>query len=154
RIPPSCRLATATADPFTAQEDTMRIAVTGAAGRLGGQVVRLLAAEETHQVIALTRRPLPRGRQPANATMVAADYADSAALHAALRGIGVLVFISSDGEAARVLLHHQNVVRAAADVGVAHVVALSGLDADFGSPFCYAHTYAHTEQILYDSRCP
>jgi NAD(P)H dehydrogenase (quinone) len=132
----------------------MRIAVTGAAGRLGGQVVRLLAAEEAHQVVALTRRPMPPGRQPANATTVAADYADPAALCAALRGIEVLVFISSDGEAARVLLHHQNVVRAAAGAGVAHVVALSGLDADFGSPFCYAHTYAHTEQILHDSRCP
>jgi NAD(P)H dehydrogenase (quinone) len=146
--------AAAQAGLHQAREDFMRIAVTGAAGRLGGQVARLLAAEEAHQVVALTRRPMPPGRQLANATMVTADYGDPAALRAALRGIEVLVFISSDGEAARVLLHHQNVVRAAADAGVAHVVALSGLDADVGSPFCYAHTYAHTEQILSDSRCP
>ena len=34
----------------------MRIAVTGASGRIGGEVVRLLAAQQ-HQVVALTRRP-------------------------------------------------------------------------------------------------
>jgi NAD(P)-dependent dehydrogenase (short-subunit alcohol dehydrogenase family) len=94
----------------------LRIAVTGAGGRLGGQVVRLLAAEQAHQVVvALTRREPPPERHLANARMVAADYADPAALRAALRGVEVLVFVSSDGEAARVLLHHQNVVRAAVD---------------------------------------
>ena len=39
------------------------------------------------------------------------------------------------------------------DCGVAHVVALSGLDADLRSPFCYAVTNGHTERLLYDSGC-
>ena len=39
----------------------MRIAVTGASGRIGGQVVRLLAAEQPHQVVALSRRGLLPG---------------------------------------------------------------------------------------------
>jgi NAD(P)H dehydrogenase (quinone) len=118
----------------------LRIAVTGASGRLGGQVVQLLAAEEAHQVVALSRR-------------AAVDYSDPVALRTALRGVDTLVFVSSDGEAARVLLHHQNVVRAAADSDVAHIVALSGLDADLESPFCYAVTNGLTEQLLSDSGC-
>jgi NAD(P)H dehydrogenase (quinone) len=44
-------------------------------------------------------------------------------------------------------------MRAAAAAGVGHIVALSGLDADPGSPFCYAVTYGYTEQLLYDSGC-
>jgi NAD(P)H dehydrogenase (quinone) len=91
--------------------------------------------------------------QPRHVTAVAADYADPVALRAALRGVDTLVFVSSDGETAKVVLHHQNVVRAAADSGVAQIVALSGLDADLRSPFCYGVTYGHTEQLLYDSGC-
>lgn len=82
-----------------------------------------------------------------------ADYADPVALRAALRDVETLVVVSSDGEAAQVLVHHQNVIRAAAEGGVTHIVALSGLDADPASPFCYAFTYGHTEQFLYDSGC-
>jgi uncharacterized protein YbjT (DUF2867 family) len=36
----------------------LRIAVTGASGRIGSQVVRLVAAEQQHQVVALSRRGL------------------------------------------------------------------------------------------------
>jgi hypothetical protein len=41
-----------------------------------------------------------------------------------LRAVDTLVFISSDGEAVRALRHHQNLIAAAADCGVTHVVAL------------------------------
>jgi NAD(P)H dehydrogenase (quinone) len=67
--------------------------------------------------------------------------------------VETLVFISSDGEAAKVLMHHRNVIQAAVDSGVGHIVALSGLDADLASPFCYAVTYAYTEQFLAQSGC-
>jgi NAD(P)H dehydrogenase (quinone) len=138
--------------PAHLQEDNVRIAVTGAGGRLGGQVVRLLAAQE-YEVVALSRQEIPVERRLAHVSQAMADYEDLGALHAALRGVDTLVFISSDGETARVILHHQNVIRAAADSGVAHVVALSGLDADLSSPFCYAVTYGHTERLLRDSGC-
>jgi NAD(P)H dehydrogenase (quinone) len=82
-----------------------------------------------------------------------ADYADLPALRAALRGVDTLVFVSSDGETVHVLRHHENVIQAAADSGVGHIVALSGLDADVGSPFCYAMSYGYTEQMLYGSGC-
>lgn len=112
----------------------MRIAVTGGTGRVGGQVVRLLAADGRHDVVALSSRTAP--------------YDEPAALRAALAGVDTLVFVSSDGEAARVIVHHQNVLDAALTTGVRHVVLLSGVDADLDSPFCYAHTNGHTERLL------
>jgi uncharacterized protein YbjT (DUF2867 family) len=129
------------------------IAVTGASGWIGGQVVRLLAAEQPHQVVALSRRGLPSGRRSARVSARAADYADPEALGAALRGVDTLVFVSSDGPVAEVIVHHQNVIRAAGDSGVAHIVALSGLDADLSSPFCYAVSYGYTERLLAESGC-
>lgn len=130
----------------------MRIAVTGASGWIGGQVVRLVAAEQQHQVVALSRRGLP-GRWPPTVSARAADYADPQALGAALRDVDTLVFVSSDGPVAEVMVHHQNVIRAAGDNRVAHVVALSGLDADLSSPFCYAVSYGYTERLLAESGC-
>jgi NAD(P)H dehydrogenase (quinone) len=135
-------------------EGVLRIAVTGATGQVGGQVVRLLAAEQPHQVVALCRRGLPSGQWPARVSARAADYADPQALGAALRGADTLVFVSSDGPVADVMVHHRNVIRAARDSGVAHIVALSGLDADLSSPFCYAVSYGYTEQLLAESGCP
>ena len=130
----------------------MRIAVTGASGRIGGEVVRLLAAQQ-HQVVALTRRPPGAAPGPAGAEVRQADYADERALAAALSEIGTLVLVSSDGPVADVIVHHRNVIRAAARRGVAHIVALSGLDAGLDSPFCYAVGYGYTEQLLAESGC-
>jgi hypothetical protein len=48
--------------PDSRREGVMRIAVTGASGQIGSQVVRLLADEQAHQVVALSRRVLPSGR--------------------------------------------------------------------------------------------
>lgn len=114
----------------------MRIAVTGATGRLGGLVLPHLT-EHGAEVVEMSRRN--------------ADYDDPQALRRALRGADKLIFISSDGEAAKVLLHHQNVLAAARDCGIGHVVLLSGVDADVDSPFCYAHTNGVTEGWLRES---
>jgi NAD(P)H dehydrogenase (quinone) len=139
--------------PEARWEGVMRIAVTGASGQIGSQVVRLLAGEQAHQVVALPRRVLPSGRWPAGVSARAADYADLEALSTALRGADTLVFVSSDGPVAQVMVHHHNVIRAARASGVAHIVALSGLDADPCSPFCYAVSYGYTERLLAESEC-
>jgi NAD(P)H dehydrogenase (quinone) len=131
----------------------LRIAVTGASGRIGGQVVQLVAAEQRHQVVALSRRGLLPGRWPPSVSARTADYADPQALGAALRDVDTLVFVTSDGPVAEVMVHHQNVIRAADDSGVAHIVALSGLDADLSSAFCYAVSYGYTERLLAESGC-
>jgi NAD(P)H dehydrogenase (quinone) len=111
----------------------MRIAVTGASGTLGGHVVELLAAHDDHEVLAVSRRA--PSDLPPRVLHAHADYSDRAALHRAFDGVDTLVFISSDGEAVNVLYHHHNVIRAAADAGIGHIVAMSGLDADTTSPF-------------------
>ena len=134
-------------------EVVLRIAVTGANGQLGGQVVRLLAHQQQHDVVALVRRKVQGESRTPRVSVASAEYSDQAALRSALRDVNTLVFISSDGDATNVLLHHQNVIAAAAANGVAHVVALSSVDADIDSPFCYAVTNGHTERLLHDSGC-
>ncbi|MDR7380624.1 NmrA family NAD(P)-binding protein [Promicromonospora iranensis] len=140
----------------------MRIAVTGSTGTLGSQVVDLLATTVggPQEVLALARRPqaVPAALGPAASASgvvvpVHADYDDPGSLRAALGGVDVLVFVSSDGEAARMLVQHENVVRAASACGVGHVVYLSGVDADLASPFCYAFTNGFTERLLVESGC-
>ncbi|MFG3256513.1 NAD(P)H-binding protein [Streptomyces sp. NPDC048172] len=141
----------------------MRIAVTGAAGGLGGRVVRLLAGRDGTDgtdvvdgvdVVAVTRRKLPAEALPPRVEVAVADYADPPALRAALRGVDALVLVSSDGPDARALLHHRNVVAAAAAERVGHVAALSSVDADGASPFCYAVVNHLTEELLRASGVP
>jgi NAD(P)H dehydrogenase (quinone) len=115
----------------------VRIAVTGATGNVGRRVVQSLPG---HEVAGLSSRN--------------AHYMDLKALRAALAGVDTLVFVSSDGEAVNVMLHHQNVLRAATESGVSHVVLLSSVDADVDSPFCYAVTNGHTERLLLDTGIP
>jgi NAD(P)H dehydrogenase (quinone) len=131
----------------------VRIAVTGANGQLGGQVVRLLAHQQQHDVVALVRRKVQEESQMPGVNVAIAEYGDQAAFRSALRDVNTLVFISSDGDATKVMVHHQNVIAAAADNGVAHIVALSSVDADIDSPFCYAVVNGYTEKLLDDSGC-
>ncbi|MFH8491983.1 NAD(P)H-binding protein [Streptomyces longisporoflavus] len=126
----------------------MRIAVTGAAGGLGGRVVQLLSGRDGVDVVAITRRRLSAGALQPGVEVAVADYADPPALRAALRGVDTLVFVSSDGPDARMLLHHRNVIAAAAAERVGHVAALSSIDADAASPFCYAVVNHLTEALL------
>ena len=65
---------------------------------------------------------------------------------AAPRSADTLVFVSSDGPVAEVMVHYRHVIRAARDSGVARNVALSGLGADPSSPFCHAVSYGYTGQ--------
>jgi NAD(P)H dehydrogenase (quinone) len=81
-------------------------------------------------------------------TRAMADYGDRRALTAALAGVDVLVLVSSDGEAELVLQHHLNIAAAVAANSVPRVVALSSVDADATSPFCYARVNALTERAL------
>lgn len=118
----------------------MTIAVTGGTGRIGGRIVQLLTAAGRRDVTALSSRTAPYDRPDA--------------LRRALTGVDTLVLVSSDGEAARVLTHHHNIVQAAVACGTGHVVLLSGLDHDLGSPFCYAYTNGRTEQLLAEAGLP
>lgn len=127
------------------------VVVTGASGAVGGAAVRFLAEWGERTVVAMMRRAHEAAALPDGVAYRLADYRAPEALHAAFDGADVILFISSDGETARVMVHHRNVVDAAVRAGVDHVVYLSGLDADVDSPFCYAVTNAATERMLIDA---
>lgn len=120
--------------------------MTGANGRVGGRVVELLA-ERGHEVVGLVRRAPAEVQK--TATYRQADYRDPTRLRESIAGMETLVFVSGDGEAASLLVAHRNIVEAIDHCGVKHVVVLSGLDADLGSPFCYGVTNGATEQMLH-----
>ncbi len=128
----------------------MRVAVTGGAGSVGSLVSAGLSARG-FDTVALVRDP-GRVRTP-GVRAARVEYADRASLDAALAGVDRLVFVGGDGEADRVLGHHRNIIDAARSAGIERVVLLSSQDADPASPFCYAHTYAVTEEWL-RSACP
>ena len=121
-----------------------RIAVTGANGAIGSRVVERLRAQSDADIVPIVR-DLSRAHPDERVRPALAPYEDRAALTAALSGCDCLVLIGSDGEADRMLAHHANIIRAARRAEVSRTVLLSSLDADPGSPFCYAHTYATTE---------
>ena len=124
-----------------------RVVVTGAGGHIGSEVIRSLLRSGDREVVPLVRRQAATGRF-GPAVPVVADYDDEPALRRALTGADTLVMVSSDGPVAQVITHHANLIDAARHAGIAHIVALSGLDARAESPFCYAQGYAYTERLL------
>ena len=72
----------------------------------------------------------------------------------ALDGVDTLVSCPATARPPGCSIHHHNVVQAATQCRVGHVVLLSGLDVDLQSPFCYAYTNGDTERLLRASGRP
>lgn len=131
--------------PSAGRDDVPSIAVTGAAGHVGGKVVDLLVRSARVDVIAVTRRAVSVARGVRNAI---AAYEDPRALRKAFGGVDTLVLVTSDGDVASVMEHHCNIVRAAHEASIRRVVCLGGIDADARSPFCYSKANASLERSL------
>lgn len=121
---------------------------------MGGAVVKGLLDAGHTDVRALVREPSRCVDLQRVAAVRRADYSSREEMAAALTGVGTLVFISSDGEAASALVHHINVLDAAVRAGVEHVVYLSILDLAPDSPFCFAPMHRETERMLRDRNLP
>lgn len=113
----------------------MRIAVTGADGRIGRAVVDLALAEG-HQVVALDRRA--DGGAGTEVERHAVDVTDYDALRTAVDGCDALVHLAAHtgpGVAPDPVVHDDNVtgsyhaLRAAADVGIRRVCQASSVNA-------------------------
>lgn len=111
----------------------MRIAITGACGRIGSAVAKL-ALEEGHDVVAID---LP-GNQAPQGDFRPADCGDYDALHDAMRGCDALVHLAAipaPGKDPDHVVHNRNVVtsynalRAAADHGIRRMCQASSVNA-------------------------
>ena len=123
----------------------MTIAITGATGQLGALIIERLKARLPHdRIIALARNP---DRAASLGVPVRAfDYARPEALAGALQGVGTLLLISSN-EIGQRTVQHRNVIAAARQAGVGHVVYTSILHAD-RSPISLAQEHRATEADL------
>lgn len=125
---------------------TQPLAVTGATGRLGGLVARLLdAAGVPHRLVV---RDPTSPRVPTHSTVTgvaAAEFGDLAAATRALEGVQVLFMVSASESADR-LSQHRTFIDAAAAAGVEHVVYTSFLGAAPDATFTLARDHAATEE--------
>jgi UDP-glucose 4-epimerase len=133
----------------------VRVAVTGAAGRLGSKVVALLI-ERGHSVVAIDRRaPTPDSAKDAEARIapchgvgdqhtnwLLVDVSDYPSLRAAFEGCDAIVHLaafSGPGQAAEWAVHQNNVVasynalHAAASLGISRICQASSVNAVGGA---------------------
>jgi uncharacterized protein YbjT (DUF2867 family) len=119
------------------------ILVTGASGRIGSEVVRILAGRQ-HPTRALVRDP---SRAPAAATEVAiGDFDEPATLDAAVSGIETLVLVSPSVPAQEIA-----VIDSAARNGVEHIVKITNHKATSESPVDRRRDHAEIEAHLRES---
>jgi NAD(P)H dehydrogenase (quinone) len=129
----------------------MKIAITGASGQLGRLAIENLKTRvDAGDIVALVRDPSKVADLGVEARE--ADYHKPETLTAALQGIDRLVLISSsdfDDRAGQ----HQNVINAAKETGVKHLIYTSILKAD-ASPMIIAQDHKVTEAAIKASGIP
>ncbi len=130
--------------------------VTGASGHLGQRVLHHLLdtlGVPASRIIATTRRPGQLTDWAARGVSVRPlDFADAAAIPAALAGATRLLLISTDAIGQR-LAQHEAVIAAARTAGIEHVVYTSMPD-PFDSLVTFAPEHAGTERALAASGLP
>ncbi|WP_331371549.1 SDR family oxidoreductase [Sinorhizobium chiapasense] len=124
------------------------ILVTGASGYVGGAALKRLS-ERGHPVSAMVRNLGRAAEVRAGGVPIRiANYDDRASLERAFEGADRLVFVASDGDARAVMRQHANVIDAAADAGVGHIVFTSIVDIDAASAFYFTPVYRDAERRL------
>ena len=129
----------------------MKIAITGATGQLGRIVVEKLKAKgDNKKIVAIVR-----SKQKAEDLGVEAreaDYDKPESLDIALSNVDTLVLISSS-EVGKRAIQHKNVINAAKNAGVKHIVYTSLLHADRSS-LGLAGEHMETEETLKNTGIP
>jgi len=127
------------------------IAITGATGQLGHATLQaLLPQVAASELVAIVRDPQKAAdKLPAGVAVRPGDYNDPASLVAAFRGVDQLLFVStSEFDYATRVQQHQNVVEAARQAGVRHVVYTSIFNPSAESRFGSTRSHAATEARL------
>ncbi|WP_193103684.1 SDR family oxidoreductase [Brachybacterium sp. FME24] len=133
----------------------MRIAITGATGKVGGAVATLLTEQPagTGPDLRLVVRSPRRAPEVPGAEVVRAEFSDAAACRKAFTGVDALLLVSA-GESADRVQQHRTAIAAAAEAGVGHIVYTSFLGASTDAEFTLARDHGTTEQALRDSGLP
>ncbi len=126
----------------------MPLGVTGATGRLGGRIARLLAAAGVEQRLVV-RTPARAPVLPGS-TVAQASYDDGDAVRRALDGLEVVLMVSA-AESEHRLDEHRAFVDAAAAAGVRHLVYVSFFGAAPDATFTLARDHHVTEQHVEQS---
>ena len=125
---------------------TRPIGITGATGRLGGRVTRLLAADGCPQRL-LARSPAAAPAVPGTEVVGIPGYADGPACCDALQGVETLFMVSARESAHRVD-EHVAFVDAAVAAGVRHVIYTSVHRAAADAVFSFARDHWATEEHI------
>ncbi len=130
------------------------ILVTGAAGALGGAIIRHLIDSEgvaPGRVIAVTRDPSKLADMAKGGVAVrAGTFDDEASLAAAFAGAGTVLIVSTDavGEPGRRLRQHLAAVAAAVKAGASRIGYTSMFSPEPGNPVLFAPGHHGTEEAI------
>jgi NAD(P)H dehydrogenase (quinone) len=131
------------------------ILITGATGQLGKAAVKELLQKVPASDISVLVRDLQKAGdlRAAGVNILTGDYNDLASLVAAFKGIDKLYFVSSSDVANR-FAQHENVVKAAVEAGVGHIIYTSAQrkSEDGRSPIAsVADAHWQTDQLIRQS---
>jgi len=126
----------------------MKMGVTGASGQLGRMVInKLMESCSPEDLVAIVRDPAKAADLAAAGVEIrVADYDDRASLDTALAGLDKLLLVSSS-EVGKRVPQHKNVIDAAKQAGVEHVVYTSAPKATT-SELVLAPEHKATEEYL------
>lgn len=125
------------------------IVVIGSTGTVGSRLVDLLVQRDAYVRAVSRDATTAKARFPDGVEIAQADLDDPGALRAALTGADrVFLLTGRAPEPGRQLQRERNVITAAVDAGVAHVVKLSAHGADDSSPMQYARWHRAAERDL------
>jgi uncharacterized protein YbjT (DUF2867 family) len=120
------------------------ILVTGATGKIGSEVVRLLSAAQV-PARALVRNP-DKAKGWQGIEVVKGDLDDSASVAAALKGVGTVLLITIGNPK-----QEASVIEASKQAGVKKIVKISSMGASLDSKTTLGRGHAQSEDLLKSS---
>lgn len=122
--------------------------VTGATGLTGSAVVRQFARRGELVRVLVREHKKEQFASVAGVDVAVGDLLEKPTLVSALEGIDTVILIS--GAADDLVDAQCNLIDVAKQAGVGHIVKLSGLGCDHGSPFRFGRLHARVEDYLRD----